>query len=52
MMYYCHKCGYLGKGRGKKKVARNSRLCCNNVMQRISKETAKKVQDERLKENT
>lgn len=54
MMYYCHKCGYLGKGRGKKWVTIGVRRCCGAMMQSLDKKTAEKVreQDERLKENT
>lgn len=53
MMYYCHKCGFLGRPRGKERF-KGVPICCGSMMQRLRKKVAQKVreQDERLKENT
>ena len=52
MMYYCHKCGYMGNGKGKKRLRHRVKVCCGAMMQRLNKETTARIRetDERLKE--
>lgn len=53
MMYYCHKCGYLGKARDRQKLRHGIRICCGSMMQKLNKKDTAKVRetDERLKED-
>ena len=53
MMYYCHKCRYLGKAKDKQRLPHGVRLCCGAMMQKLDKKATEKVRetDERLKED-